>query len=146
MLAAVVLPACGRASPVPTERQEVKSGERASLIPAEAQEVKVDGGSYWNVSPAQLKSMLKNKDFLLIHVHHKCEEEIPDTAFFVRNDEIEKNLSRFPEDKRTQIVAYCYTGSDSAPAARTLVSLGFTSVFNLDGGLAEWEKQGYELE
>ncbi len=112
MLAAVVLPACGKASPIPMQGREVK----------------VNGGSYWDITPAQLKSMLKNKDFLWVHVHHKCKEEIPDTAFFVLNDEIEKNLSRFPEDKRTQIVVYCYTDSDSTPAARTLVSLGFTSV------------------
>jgi rhodanese-related sulfurtransferase len=33
----------------------------------------------------------------------------------------------------------------SAIAARTLVKSGYTNVWNLDGGMIEWERQGYEL-
>ena len=60
-------------------------------------------------------------------------------------NEIEENLSKFPKDKGGKIVLYCRSGSMSAIAARTLVKLGFTNVWNLDGGMVEWEKQGYEL-
>ena len=129
MLAAVVLPACGKASPIPMQGREVK----------------VDGGSYWDITPVQLKSMLENKDFLLVNVHIPYEGEIQDTDLFVPYNEIEQNLSQFPKDKGAKIIIYCRSGSMSAIAARTLVKLGFTNVWNLEGGVVEWEKQSYEL-
>ena len=122
MLAAVLLSACGRSS-----------------------EVKVDGGSYWNITPAQLEAMLKNKDFLLVNVHIPYEAEIPETDLFVPYNEIEQNLSQFPENEGDKIVVYCRSGPMSAYAAGTLVGLGFTNVWNLEGGFVEWERQGYEL-
>jgi rhodanese-related sulfurtransferase len=129
MLAAVVLPACGKASP----------------ITGQGREVKVNGGHYWDITPAQLKSMLKNKDFLLVNVHIPYGGEIPDTDLFVPYNEIEPNLSKFSQNKQRKIVLYCRSGPMSTTAARTLVSLGFTNVRNLDGGMVKWEREGYKL-
>jgi rhodanese-related sulfurtransferase len=129
IVAAFVLPACGKGTPIPTEGQEVK----------------VDGGSYRDITAAQLKAMLDNKDFLLVNVHIPYGGEIAETDIFVAYNEIEQNRSRFPDDKGAKIVVYCRSGPMSATAARTLVSLGFTNVWRLDGGFVEWERQGYEL-
>ena len=129
MLAAVVLSACGQTSPTPSEGEGVKGG----------------GGSYRDITPAQLASMRENKDFLLVNVHIPYGGELPDTDLFVPFNEIEQNLSRFPANKEAQIVVYCRSGPMSAAAAGTLVSLGFTNVWDLDGGMRQWESQGYEL-
>ncbi len=45
-------------------------------------------------------------------------------------------------DKDTVIIVYCASGMRSATAAETLVDLGYTNVYNLDGGLINW---GFEL-
>lgn len=102
-------------------------------------------GSYGDITPAQLKGMLDNKDFLFVNVHVPYEAEIPKTDIFVPYNEIEQNLSEFPDNKGAKIVLYCRSGSMSATAASTLVNLGFSNVWNLEGGLVEWEAQGYEL-
>jgi rhodanese-related sulfurtransferase len=43
------------------------------------------------------------------------------------------------------VITYCDSGVSGAQAARTLVKLGFTKVFNLDGGLNGWTKDNLPL-
>jgi rhodanese-related sulfurtransferase len=116
-----------------------------SSIPVEGKQVLVNGGSYTDITPAQLNSMLETKDFLLVNVHIPYEGEIAQTDLFVPYDQIEENLSKLPQDNGAKIVLYCRSGSMSAIAARSLVKLGFSNVWNVDGGMVEWERQGYEL-
>ncbi len=129
VLSTALLAACGQTSPAPLEGKGVK----------------VDGGSYWDITPTQLMLMLENKDFLLVNVHIPYAGEIRDTDLFVPYNEIESNLSKFPHDKAAKVVLYCRSGSMSAISARALVNLGFTNVWNVDGGMVEWAKQGYDL-
>jgi len=39
------------------------------------------------------------------------------------------------------VITYCNDGRDGASAARTLTKLGFTKVFNLEGGISAWLKE-----
>ncbi len=43
------------------------------------------------------------------------------------------------------VITYCDSGVSGAAAARTLAKLGFTKVFNLDGGLNGWIKDNLPL-
>ncbi len=43
------------------------------------------------------------------------------------------------------VITYCDSGADGAGAARTLMKLGFTKVFNLQGGLNAWVKDNLPL-
>ena len=52
------------------------------------------------------------------------------------------NISSIDYDKDTLIIVYCASGMRSANAAKTLIDLGYTNVYNLDGGLINW---GFEL-
>jgi rhodanese-related sulfurtransferase len=43
------------------------------------------------------------------------------------------------------VITYCDSGTNGAGAARTLVKLGFSKVFNLQGGLNAWVKDNMPL-
>lgn len=112
----------------------------------QTENVPLEGGAtYTDVNPAGLASMLETKDFLLINVHIPYEGEIDGTDFLVPYNAIERNLDKFPADKGAKLVVYCRTGVMSAIAARTLVQLGYSDVWNLDGGMIAWTEAGYSL-
>jgi rhodanese-related sulfurtransferase len=114
--------------------------------PAPVEIVTVSGGSYRNISANDLSRMLKNKDFVLINVHIPFAGNIAGTDRSIPYDRIGQNLSQLPGDKNARIVLYCRSGRMSAIAAETLVKLGYTNVWNLNGGMAAWEQAGLSLE
>ncbi len=115
----------------------------ASAVPVQ---VAVAGaGSYTSVEPAALADMLKAKDFRLVNVHTPYVGEIAGTDLWLPYDQIEQRLGELPADKTTKILVYCRSGAMSAIAARTLEKLGYTNVWNLDGGMSAWEQAGHSL-
>ncbi|GIK53494.1 MAG: hypothetical protein BroJett014_24670 [Planctomycetota bacterium] len=136
-LLTLILAACSRETAVPTTDAVDLNGE--------TQVVSIADGAYTNVSAAGLAMMLENKDFPLINVHIPYEGEIESTDEFVPFNEIQSNLDKFPADKDAQVVVYCRSGSMSAQAAQMLLELGYTNVWNLDGGMIAWENSGHSL-
>ena len=55
-------------------------------------------------------------------------------------------LNKYPSDKSAKIVLYCQSGRMSAIAAQELVKAGYTNVWNLDGGMVAWERDGYKAK
>jgi rhodanese-related sulfurtransferase len=108
--------------------------------------VSVAGGSYKSVTPKEFHTMLNNKDFVFINVHIPFAGNIVSTDLSIPYDQIEQNLSQLPSDKNAKIVLYCRSGHMSQIAAEKLVSLGYTNVWDLKGGMIEWEKEGFQLE
>ncbi len=110
------------------------------------QEVQVAGGVYRNVPADELNTLLKNKDFVLVNVHIPFAGNIAGTDLSIPYDTITENLSQLPANKNAKIVLYCRSGRMSAIAAETLVSLGHTNVWNLDGGMTAWEAAGLPIQ
>ena len=52
------------------------------------------------------------------------------------------NISSIDYSKDTVIILYCASGMRSSNAAEELIELGYTKVYNLDGGLINW---GFDL-
>ena len=110
--------------------------------------VPVTGGSYQNIAPAELNTMLKSKDFVFINVHIPFAGNIADTDLSIPYDQIStsENLLQLPADKSAKIVLYCRSGRMSEIAAEELVSLGYTNIWNVAGGMVDWEQAGFEIE
>jgi len=49
-------------------------------------------------------------------------------------------------DKDVPYVLYCRTGNRSSDAVKTMKSLGFTEVYEIDGGIVNWYEQGFPVE
>lgn len=114
--------------------------------PVSGETVTTDGGSYQSVTAAELHTMLKDEDFVFVNVHIPFAGNIAGTDLSIPYDQIEENLPQLPSDKNARIVLYCRSGRMSQTAVEELVSLGFTNVWDLKGGMADWEQAGFDLE
>jgi rhodanese-related sulfurtransferase len=103
------------------------------------------GGHWTNVSADQLAQMLQKKDFTLINVKTPYMGEIDGTDLYIPYDQLKGRASELPGDKGAKILVYCRSGGESAVAAQTLLDLGYTNVWNLDGGMNAWTASGRQL-
>lgn len=132
----LLLSACQSASTPTVSTMTTKIGK----------EVKVDGGSYTNVTATELQDLLNKKDFTLVNVHIPFEGNLPKTDLSIPFDTIGQNLSKLPGDKNAKLFLYCRSGRMSDIAARKLVKLGYTNIWNLDGGMVAWEQAGLQIQ
>ena len=130
--------ACGSSEPEAGTATEAPSA-------VVGQSVETEDGFYVDVSPQELQSMLGSNDFPLVNVHIPYEGEIEGTNMFIPYDQIAERHTELPSAKDSRIVVYCRSGGMSAIAARTLVSSGYTNVWNLNGGMIAWQEGGYAL-
>ena len=121
---------------------------QSKLAEIVGEKVNVDGSAYRNISADELKTILKDKDFVFVNVHIPLEGNIADTDLSIPYDQITEpaNLAQLPIDKNARIVLYCRSGRMSAIAAEELVKLGYTNIWNLKGGMLGWEQAGFEIQ
>jgi phage shock protein E len=121
---------------------EVTAGPTATV---QGERMETAGGYYMNVTPQELRSMLSGDDLLLVNVYAGDMGEIEGTDLFIPYDQITERAGELPSQRDSEIVVYCRSGGSSAIAATSLVSMGYTNVWNLDGGMIAWEGAGYPL-
>ena len=61
----------------------------------------------------------------------------------VKDNNFEKNLKAIPKDK--PVYVYCRSGNRSKKAKATLEQSGYTEIYELDGGIIAWEKEGNQI-
>ncbi len=121
---------------------------QSNAIQVVGEKVTVDNASYTRVTPAELSTMLKSKDFVFINVHIPFAGNIAKTDLSLPYDQITESayLAQLPTNKDAKIVLYCRSGRMSAIAAEALVKLGYTNIWELKGGMVDWEQAGYPIE
>lgn len=122
------------------------STARQPTVEVVGQTISLSAGFYTDVTPAELQTMLADKNFTFVNVHIPFEGNIATTDLSIPYDEVDQNLDKLPYDKNAKIVLYCRSGRMSSIAAETLLGLGYTNVWNLSGGMAAWEQAGLPLE
>ena len=103
-----------------------------------------NSNGFVDITVDQLHEILQQKEFALVNVHIPYEGELPDTDLFIPFDQIADHQAELPA-KDTPIILYCRSGSMSTQAAKVLVGLGYTQVYELDGGFNAWKVANYEL-
>jgi rhodanese-related sulfurtransferase len=134
LISTLILAACQRTATV------------QSTVEVVGQKISVDGGSYTDISVAELQTMLASKDFTFVNVHIPFEGNIANTDLSIAYDQIDQHLDKLPSDKNAKIVLYCRSGRMSDIAAKTLVGLGYTNLWNLSGGMVAWEQAGLKID
>ena len=103
------------------------------------------GGTWTNVTPDRLAQMLRNKDFTFVNVKTPYVGEIDGTDLFIPYNQLTARASDLPQSKSAKILVYCRSGAESAVASQTLLDLGYTNIWNLDGGMNAWQLSGRTL-
>lgn len=92
------------------------------------------------VDAATFSQLIKDQDTFLIDVHTPEQTHIPGTDAFVPFDKIAENQHKLPEDKNIPILVYCRSGSMSKQASQEISDLGYTNVYDLDGGIDAYKE------
>lgn len=117
----------------------------AAVVLAGCQAAAEPTASTVDLTVEELASRLESKDFLFVNTHIPYEGEIADTDAFIPYDEIDRHLDQLPADRDAEIVLYCRSGRMSSIAAEVLIGMGYTRVYNLEGGMIAWEQAGLPL-
>ena len=123
------------------------AAERSPTGPEGAgRQISVSGGSYTRVPAPEFESLTREEGVAVVNTHVPFQGMLPRTDLSIPYDEVGRSLKELPKDKDTKIALYCLGGPMSAAAAETLVGLGYTDVWDLEGGMEAWEDAGYRLE
>lgn len=97
------------------------------------------------VSPLEFASLTKDKNAFLVDVHTPEQTHIPGTDAVIPFDQIEVYKDKLPTDKSTPILVYCRSGSMSAKASTEIAALGYTRVYDLEGGTNAYKESNVSV-
>lgn len=101
--------------------------------------------AYTSIPPEEFYRMIQEEDVFVIDVHVPEQKHIPGTDAWIPYNEIEEYSDILPKDKSTKILVYCRSGHMSKMAASKLAEMGYKNIYDLDGGINAWIKEGLPL-
>ena len=82
---------------------------------------------------AQILDVRTPDEYATGHIENSDNVDFLSNSFVLRMDKY---------DKTKPVFVYCKSGGRSTKASEKLAELGFTTVYNLDGGMLKWEAAG----
>lgn len=103
-------------------------------------------GSFESIPPKEFAEKIKttpNPQILDVRTPEEFETEHIDNAKNVNwnSDDFAEKAASF--DKSKPVFVYCLSGGRSKKAANKLTELGFTTVYELEGGFLNWNEEGF---
>lgn len=97
---------------------------------------------YTEVTAVEAYALLKNTDPILIDVRTPVEFEVShiNGAQLMPVQTLSEQLDLIEQYKNDDILLYCKSGNRSTVAANILLEAGFTNIYNLRHGIADWIK------
>lgn len=108
----------------------------------------VNGVITKDVTPAEFKELINLNEGILLDV--RTPEEVAEAKI---NGSVNLNIydSNFEAeinklDKNKTVYVYCKSGGRSGNAMDLMKTMGFTKIYNLDGGITSWKSEGFETK
>ena len=101
-----------------------------------------------NVSPQEAAKMLTDKKAIIIDVREDNEwnlQHIPD-ALHIPLGQLKARMTELEPYKASPIITQCHSGRRSKEALVVLKLAGFSTAYNLNGGIVSWTKAGLKVE
>lgn len=119
--------ACGQKSNTKEQNNEVEQAAISLISPEDLNQANKD---------IQLIDVRKPEEFSSGHLENAVNMNFYD-------DDFEDQIQTL--DKSKEVYLYCRSGGRSGKAAQKLEEMGFTKVYDLEGGILNWEKQNLPL-
>ncbi len=104
-----------------------------------------------NISPKEAYQLIKKdkKDVVIIDVRTpselKADGKIPNSILIPLGN-LGEGIDKIKKYKDKKVIVYCRSGNRSTSASRFLTSIGFKEVYNLQGGIIKWKKEGLPVK
>jgi len=98
------------------------------------------------ISPQEFSQLAAKDNAFVVDVHTPEQTHIPGTDAVIAYDQIQESKSQLPDDKSTPIFVYCRSGGMSAQASQEIAELGYTNVYDLEGGTNAYKEQQVSVQ
>jgi rhodanese-related sulfurtransferase len=111
-------------------------------------EVRRGKRGFKGISPMQATTLSNHDNALFLDVREVAEYRQGHLleVLHIPLGQLSSQLQKLEAYKDRPIIAYCRSGARSAQACEILVKAGFQSVYNLNGGIMEWQSQGLPIQ
>lgn len=135
----IILSGCAKNNA--TESKETIKGTTAASQ-SSTEKTSSKSGEYTKITPKEAKERMdKNTKAIILDVRTQSEfeEKHIEGAVLIPNETIDVKNGKLKElpDLDAEILVYCRSGNRSAQAAKKLIEIGYTNVFDF-GGINDW--------
>lgn len=98
--------------------------------------------NYKLVTATAAVGLLSQEDSLILDVRepHEWAKGHVENAVHIPLGKLAERIHELETHKATPVVVMCQSGTRSIEACKTLAKAGFTQIYNLGGGMMEWEE------